>query len=156
VFAALAFAAPAAAGPIVMWGRDLPSGLPPAGEFVSLASGGALQMLALRDDYTVFENSNAAFIPDPPANLEFTAIGMGRTHALGICRGGQGGRCPEGSIVTWGPGSATPPSGQFVAVSAGARHSVARPISRQADARAHADSLPERGASRAASKPPQG
>ena len=140
VLAAVAFAAlalaPVSVGPgqIVVWGTDqlAQEGAEP-GNFVSLAAGGALQTLAIREDGTLYQSGGTTGgqpggtggVPEIPSTLrglQFSAVGMGRNHGLAIRL--------DGGIETWekAPGAATsgtPTTGQFVAVTGGGPHSVA-------------------------------
>lgn len=111
--------------PVVAWGSDpFAADPPPSGNFVSLADGGVGQMLALRNDGTLYLSGIASdLVPEIPATMagrRFIAVGLGRRHGMAIDT--------NGSISSWGLGSATagaPETGRFVAVAGGGLHSVA-------------------------------
>ncbi len=129
---------PVSPGPLVVWGTNPP--VPPVEDFVALAAGGQIQVLAIRGDGTLYLSSvvqpslpapQLPMIPEIPtalAGVQFSAVGVGRTHALAIRR--DNGRIEawpdpdtglQGSPATRG----TPTTGGFVAVTGNGSSSLA-------------------------------
>ena len=112
-------------GPLVVWGAPADPLVQEgalAGDFVSVAAGGALQTLAIRANGTLYLSGEA---PHPaPVDLK------GAVHLRGHGSQPRSRNPPRRQHRHLGPYSnsdalGVPPAGQFVAVTGGANHSVA-------------------------------